>query len=93
MRPLHILLAGAPSSQRRNTLCTTTLLPMVAAQASGDNTANQPDITIVNSANKVAKFMEISVPLDDNLVTKMADKIIKYRDLEIACKKCKEFCK
>ena len=53
--------------------------------------ANLPDITIIDTAKKIAKLVEISIPLDVNIVTKMAYKISKYWDLEIAYKKCKEF--
>eukprot|EP00957_Ditylum_brightwellii_P098355 7494295-Ditylum_brightwellii.AAC.1 len=53
--------------------------------------ANWPGITITDTDKKIAKFVEISVPLDVNIITKTADKISKYRDLEIAYKKCKEF--
>ena len=53
--------------------------------------ANQPDITIIDTDKQFAKFVEISIPLDVNIVTKTADKISTYWDLEIAYKKCKEF--
>eukprot|EP00957_Ditylum_brightwellii_P137178 10458651-Ditylum_brightwellii.AAC.1 len=49
--------------------------------------ANRPGITIIDKKQNIAKFVEISVPLDINIVTKTSEKISKYRDLEIAYKK------
>eukprot|EP00957_Ditylum_brightwellii_P167841 12776724-Ditylum_brightwellii.AAC.1 len=46
--------------------------------------ANQPDITMIENKQNIAKFVEISIILDVNTITKMANKISKYRDLEIA---------
>jgi hypothetical protein len=40
---------------------------------------------------KIAKFVEIFIHLDVNIVTQTAGKISKYWDLEIAYEKYKEF--
>ena len=49
---------------------------------------NRPDITIWDSIKKTAKLIDMSVPMDYNVVTKTAEKLIKYRSLEIEIQKC-----
>eukprot|EP00957_Ditylum_brightwellii_P069727 5295323-Ditylum_brightwellii.AAC.1 len=48
---------------------------------------NQPDIIILDRASKTAQIIDIDVPYDTNVLSKNAEKIMKYRYLEIALKK------
>ena len=50
--------------------------------------SNRPDITIDDTKRKPCMFIDISVPVCCNVVKKEAEKIIKYRDLEIEVQKC-----
>ena len=50
--------------------------------------ANRPDITIHDRKNKYATFIDISIPNDVNVIKKTAEKLVKYRDLEIEVQKC-----
>ena len=50
--------------------------------------ANRPDITIHDRKEKKVILIDFSVPYDMNIVEKTAEKITKYRDLEIEIKKC-----
>eukprot|EP00957_Ditylum_brightwellii_P059516 4519264-Ditylum_brightwellii.AAC.1 len=50
--------------------------------------ANHPDLVLLDRKNKSALLIEVSCPAGANMVEKTADKISKYRDLEIAMKKC-----
>ena len=50
--------------------------------------ANRPDVTIHNRKERSAMLIDFSVPNDTNIVTKTAEKLIKYRDLEVEVKKC-----
>ena len=47
-----------------------------------------PDITIHDRKNKYATFIDISIPNDVNVIKKTAEKLVKYRDLEIEVQKC-----
>ena len=49
---------------------------------------NRPDITIHDTKNKECIFIDVSVPVCNNIVQKEAEKITKYRDLEIEVQKC-----
>ena len=50
--------------------------------------ANRPDITIHDREAKSVIFVDFSVPYDMNIMEKTAEKLTKYRDLEIEIKKC-----
>ena len=50
--------------------------------------ANRPDITIHFKKERKVLFVDFSVPYDTNIVTKTAEKLMKYRDLEIEIQKC-----
>ena len=50
--------------------------------------ANRPDVMIHNRKEKSATLIDFSVPNDINIVAKIAEKLIKYRDLEVEVKKC-----
>ena len=50
--------------------------------------SNRPDITIHDTKNKTCLFIDVSVPICRNVVRKEAEKIVKYRDLEIEIQKC-----
>ena len=50
--------------------------------------ANQPDVTVHNRKEKSATLIDFSVPNDHNIVAKTAEKLTKYRDLEVELKKC-----
>lgn len=45
--------------------------------------ANRPDIVVHNRKNKECLLVEVSVPEDANIVVKEAEKMCKYKDLEI----------
>mgnify|MGYP005678045445 CR=1 FL=1 len=49
---------------------------------------NRPDITIHDTKEKECLFVDISVPVCANVIKKEAEKITKYRDLEIEVQKC-----
>eukprot|EP00957_Ditylum_brightwellii_P182143 13877680-Ditylum_brightwellii.AAC.1 len=48
---------------------------------------NWSNIVILDRASKTAQIIDINVPYDTNVVSKTAEKIKKYRDLDIALKK------
>ena len=50
--------------------------------------ANRPDITIHDRKNRTAILIDVSVPVENNIVKKTAEKHVKYRDLEIELQKC-----
>ena len=50
--------------------------------------ANRPDITIHFKKERKVLFIDFSVPYDSNIVIKTAEKLMKYRDLEIEIQKC-----
>ena len=50
--------------------------------------ANRPDITIHFKKERKVQFVDFSVPYDTNIVNKTAEKLMKYRDLEIEVQKC-----
>ena len=50
--------------------------------------ANRPDIVIHDRKQKTAFLIDVSVPIDINVVKKTAEKHSKYRDLEIELQKC-----
>lgn len=49
---------------------------------------NRPDITIHDTKNRTCLFIDVSVPVCRNVVRKEAEKIVKYRNLEIEIQKC-----
>ena len=50
--------------------------------------ANRPDITIHNKKERKVTLVDFSVPYDTNIVLKTAEKLVKYKDLEIEIQKC-----
>ena len=50
--------------------------------------ANRPDIIIHDTHTKSCLIIDVAVPVDKNSVKKKAEKITKYRDLEIEIQKC-----
>ena len=50
--------------------------------------ANRPDIIVHDTKNRTCLFIDISVPVCCNIVRKEAEKLTKYRDLEIETQKC-----
>ena len=50
--------------------------------------ANRPDITIHDRKNRECIFVDVSIPVCENIVKKEAEKLTKYRDLEIETQKC-----
>ena len=48
---------------------------------------NRPDITINNTEKRTCVFIDVIVPEYRNVVRKEAEKIVKYRDLEIKVQK------
>ena len=49
---------------------------------------NRPDITIHDTNTRECIFIDVSIPVCSNIVQKEAEKITKYRDLEIEVQKC-----
>ena len=49
---------------------------------------NRPDITIHDTKKRECIFVDVSVPVCINVLRKEAEKITKYRDLEIEVQKC-----
>ena len=49
--------------------------------------ANRPDIVIWNKSERTAQLIDVAVPMDMNVVSKYAHKLIKYRALEISVQK------
>eukprot|EP00957_Ditylum_brightwellii_P062569 4748084-Ditylum_brightwellii.AAC.2 len=49
--------------------------------------ANRPDIVLIEEGQSHTRLIDISIPLDANIVSMNADKHTKYRNLEIAFKK------
>ena len=49
---------------------------------------NRPDITVHDTKKRTCLFIDIAIPVCKNVVSKTAEKIIKYRDLEIETQKC-----
>eukprot|EP00957_Ditylum_brightwellii_P016058 1209807-Ditylum_brightwellii.AAC.1 len=47
-------------------------------------TANLPDIVILDEKRKKALIIDITIPMDINMIKAAASKYKKYRDLEIA---------
>ena len=45
--------------------------------------ANRLDIVIKDHANRCCKFTDVSVPSDRNTLTKVIEKLLKWKDLEI----------
>ena len=45
--------------------------------------ANKPDIVIKDHANWCCKLIDVSVPSDRNTLTKVIEKLSKYKNLEI----------
>ena len=50
--------------------------------------ANRPDITIHDREKNKALLIDFSVPYDTNIILKTAEKLTKYKELEIELKKC-----
>ena len=49
---------------------------------------NRPDITIHDTKERVCTFIDVSIPVCNNIIKKEAEKLTKYRDLEIEVQKC-----
>ena len=49
---------------------------------------NCPDILIHDSKNKSCQIIDVAIPACTNVVKKIAEKITKYKELEIELKKC-----
>ena len=49
--------------------------------------ANRPDLVILDEEQKTALLIDVTCPMDINMVSAAAKKHQKYRDLEIAMKK------
>ena len=50
--------------------------------------SNQPDIIIYDTENNTCQIIDIAIPNCLNIISKAAEKITKYKDLEIELKKC-----
>ena len=50
--------------------------------------SNRPDITIHDTKKKSCIFIDVAIPICTNVTKKEAEKIVKYRDLEIEVQKC-----
>ena len=60
-------------------------LPIITGKNIG---ANRPDITIHDKNQKKALLIDFSVPCDINIVNKTAEKLTKYKELEVEIQKC-----
>ena len=49
---------------------------------------NKPDIVIHNEEKRECTIIDVAIPVCQNIVRKEAEKITKYRDLEIKLQKC-----
>eukprot|EP00957_Ditylum_brightwellii_P151638 11547495-Ditylum_brightwellii.AAC.1 len=49
--------------------------------------ANRPDLALLDEEKRTALLIDVTCPMDINMVTVAAKKHKKYRDLEIAMKK------
>ena len=49
---------------------------------------NRPDITVHDTKERECTFIDVSIPVCNNVIKKEAEKITKYRDLEIEVQKC-----
>ena len=49
---------------------------------------NRPDLIIHNKKSRECMIIDVAIPACHNVVTKEAEKISKYRDLEIEIQKC-----
>ena len=45
--------------------------------------ANRPDIVVKNKSDKTTMLLDVAIPSDKNVATKIFEKISKYKDLEI----------
>ena len=45
--------------------------------------ANRPDLIVINDAEKTCLLIDVSVPLDSNIVSKFAEKKLKYHPLKL----------
>ena len=50
--------------------------------------ANRPDITIHDKKERKLVLVDFSIPYDTNIVEKTAEKLTKYKELEIELQKC-----
>eukprot|EP00957_Ditylum_brightwellii_P171334 13043019-Ditylum_brightwellii.AAC.1 len=55
--------------------------------------ANRPDLVILDEEKKTALLIDVTCPMDINMVSVAAKNHQKYRDLEIAMKKQFKLCK
>ena len=54
------------------------------------SSANKPDIILKDKQEKTCMLVDMAVPSDRNTSMKVAEKLSKYRDLEIEIQKCGE---
>eukprot|EP00957_Ditylum_brightwellii_P036927 2795745-Ditylum_brightwellii.AAC.1 len=55
--------------------------------------ANCPDLVYLDEKKRTALLIEVTCPMDENMISAAATKHKKYRDLEIAMKKQYKLCK
>ena len=60
-----------------------TILWNVQIHMDGELSANKPDIVIKDHANRCCKLIDVSVPSNQNTLTKVIEKLSKYKDFEI----------
>ena len=49
---------------------------------------NRPDIVLHNRAEKTCLLIDVTIPQDQNIISKTAEKLRKYKPLEIELQKC-----
>jgi hypothetical protein len=49
--------------------------------------ANRPDIVVWDLEKRTAQIIDMTIPMDKNVIAKYADKLIKYRALQISMQK------
>jgi hypothetical protein len=64
-----------------------TLMYDMTQEVDGAAGGNRPDIVLLDEKNKYALLIDVTIPMDINMVKAAAGKYKKYRDLEISMKK------
>eukprot|EP00957_Ditylum_brightwellii_P061576 4672742-Ditylum_brightwellii.AAC.1 len=64
-----------------------------AWETEGKKIANKPDIVVIDKLAKMGQLIDAAVPYDTNIVSTTAEKITKYRALELRLKKMFSLCR
>eukprot|EP00957_Ditylum_brightwellii_P180959 13786387-Ditylum_brightwellii.AAC.1 len=58
-----------------------------AWKTEGKKVANKPDIVVIDKLTQMGQLIDVAVPYNTNIVSMTAEKITKYRALELRFKK------